>query len=571
MSATEVHIWLVEVDDESAQEPALAMLPEPERERLGALLPTHRRLHICAQAALRILAAAATTGTPPLPELDRGWNGKPLLAVDPPVHVSLAHSGQLAAVALTTAGDVGVDIEELREVSDAGPLARSIMSPAELRQWLRTRESRREAALLRAWTRKEAVLKALGTGLSGDLRAVSSRLAACRGEEPVPIEALPAEAGAPGGWALHDLPGRYGYVGAVAVRARGILVRQHELKIGDLLAAAEPDRRVAGVGYSGYPGSSGRGVPSVRGGGLRAQAGPGSGGETGNGTGERNGTGLGPRRPPSRNGSSSSGTSLRDLWRWEEEPAAGPPAEPRRPSQLFCLPHAGGNAAHFRGWSRWLPEGIEVLPTDLPGHGIRLREPLIGEWQPLVDDLTATIAGRIEGPYVLAGHSFGAIAAYEVARALQNRCTPPALLIAAARNGPSAGLSHRPIHGLPDTEFINALRRLGGTPEGLLSQPDLLRMYLPVLRTDLRLGETYAREPGPPLSCPIMAFTGTQDRLTDDAGLLAWKRETTATCELVFVNGPHFMLTEREFTEAVAARLGRLRIPPFERPVRPLR
>lgn len=170
------------------------------------------------------------------------------------------------------------------------------------------------------------------------------------------------------------------------------------------------------------------------------------------------------------------------------------------------------------------------------------------------------VAAGVDGPYVLFGHSLGALRTYEIGRELQGRGRPPALLIAAGRDGPSAGLSHRPIHGLPDAHFLSALRRLGGTPEGVLHQPGLLQMFLPVLRTDLRLAELYAREPGPPLSCPILAFAGREDKMTDDAGTLAWKRETTGSFELHFVPGGHFLLDARDFTEAVTARLGRLRM-----------
>ena len=228
--------------------------------------------------------------------------------------------------------------------------------------------------------------------------------------------------------------------------------------------------------------------------------------------------------------------------------------------QVFCLAHAGGNTVHFHAWSQWLPGRIQAIPIDLPGHGTRLREPLVGEWQLLVDDLTRAVHQKVDGPFVLFGHSLGALLAYEVCRALEGRGRPPALLVTAGRNGPSAGLSHRPIHALPDAHFLAALRRLGGTPEGVLHQPELLQMFLPVLRSDLRLAELYAREPGPPLACPVLAFSGRRDRMTDDTGMLAWKRETTGTCEIAFVEGGHFFLEEREFTEALAARLTRLRV-----------
>lgn len=260
---SEVHVWLVDVDDEAAARRALPYLPPHERTRLSSMLQPHRRRGICAQAALRILAAAATSGVAPLPELVRGWNGKPVLlawgllntdrprlvpvqvapganpaaGVARPVHVSLSHSGAIAAVALTTAGITGVDVEQLRHLPDGEAMARSSMSKFELLQWRMTRESRRNVAVFRAWTRKEAVLKALGTGLGGGLRSVSTPLEPARSQR-VKVQALPEDAGPSEQWSVHDLPGWFGYVGAVAVRATDVTVHQHEIRIGELLGVA---------------------------------------------------------------------------------------------------------------------------------------------------------------------------------------------------------------------------------------------------------------------------------------------------------------------------------------------
>jgi surfactin synthase thioesterase subunit len=225
---------------------------------------------------------------------------------------------------------------------------------------------------------------------------------------------------------------------------------------------------------------------------------------------------------------------------------------------LFCLPHAGGNAARFAAWSSWLPGWARVVPVDLPGHGRRLLEPRLTQWQPLVTDITAAISEQAAGAYAVFGHSLGALVGYEVCRTLEDRGRPPALLATAARNGPSAGASRAPIHDLPDDQFLSSIQRLGGTPANVAGYPDLLRVFLPVLRADMRLDETYGRSPRPPLSCPIATFGGRQDKMTDEAGLLAWERETIGGFELTYVEGGHFFLEEPEFAGGLVARLARL-------------
>jgi medium-chain acyl-[acyl-carrier-protein] hydrolase len=227
--------------------------------------------------------------------------------------------------------------------------------------------------------------------------------------------------------------------------------------------------------------------------------------------------------------------------------------------RLFCLPHAGGSAGAFGTWRRWLPRQVRLTPVELPGHGTRLTEPLIADWQPLLDDLYRVIAGQIDGPFAIFGHSLGALLAFETSRMLLRRAgVSPVLLVAAGRNGPSAPPSYRPIHDLPDSPFLDALRRLGGVPDALLRNAELRQLFLPGVRTDLRLAERYARRPGPPLACPVLAFAGRRDVMTDHAGVLAWTRETTAGCDLVFVDGGHFFLQDDQFTTALGDRLARV-------------
>lgn len=237
--------------------------------------------------------------------------------------------------------------------------------------------------------------------------------------------------------------------------------------------------------------------------------------------------------------------------------AASDGTRPGAALRLFCLPHAGGSSAHFRAW-KWLDPYARVVPLDLPGHGARLGEPLVEDWDELVDRLAGTIQARLDGPYALFGHSLGSLLAFDLAHRLTAAGTPPALLVAAGRNGPSARPAQRPLHELPDQEFLGMLHALGGLPQALLRQPELLRIFLPTLRADLRLAERYRRPDVPALPVPVMAFAGEDDPMTDDAGVLAWKRETTGTCELVFVRGGHFFLEEPEFAGALTERIARL-------------
>jgi 4'-phosphopantetheinyl transferase len=246
-----VEVWSVMVDDEQAFGRCMALLPPEERARLSLLVPPHRHRHTCAHAAVRILASAALGGEPPSRVLIRTPEGRLAPAAPPNAQfdLSLAHAGESAAIAFSRCGAVGVDIEALSSLSDSEErrLARYSLAETEFTQWCNVAPELRARLLTRAWTRKEAVLKALGLGLAGDVRSVATRLesaeqAATDGDSTggaVRIHGLPGIAGEPSSWTLHDLPDEPGLIGSVAVWAENATVRYRKYDIIDLLEQVE--------------------------------------------------------------------------------------------------------------------------------------------------------------------------------------------------------------------------------------------------------------------------------------------------------------------------------------------
>ncbi len=162
MPDTAAHVWLVEAAEEDAYIKAhvLATLPVGDVRRLSAVLAPQRYHLLCAQAALRQLAAAFVGSTPLMVGTERGRDGKPRLGGVGGAHLSLAHSGRFAAVALCTAGPVGVDVELPRAPSDSAGLARTILSGARIRPVAGTRRTGRR-------TGTAAQLDAQGGGAQG--------------------------------------------------------------------------------------------------------------------------------------------------------------------------------------------------------------------------------------------------------------------------------------------------------------------------------------------------------------------------------------------------------------------
>src|SRR6202012_5518049 len=94
----------------------------------------------------------------------------------------------------------------------------------------------------------------------------------------------------------------------------------------------------------------------------------------------------------------------------------------------------------------------------------------------------------------------------------------------------------------PDKHLITALRDYGATPEGALTRKELLELFLPMIRADFTVAETYRYRPEPVLDCPIAVCRGSQDPDCSPEGALAWSELTTGPCHQFTFPGGHFFI-----------------------------
>jgi medium-chain acyl-[acyl-carrier-protein] hydrolase len=150
-------------------------------------------------------------------------------------------------------------------------------------------------------------------------------------------------------------------------------------------------------------------------------------------------------------------------------------------------------------------------------------------------------------PFAFFGHSMGALISFELARHLRRIHYPgPAQLFISAHRAPQLPDSNSPLHDLPDSALIDALSRLGGTPQAILQHTELMNVMLPILRADLTLCETYVYISEPPLDCPIAVFGGEQDSMVSTQELQEWRNQTRSAFTLHMLPGDHFFLHSRQ-------------------------
>lgn len=202
----DLRLWRIDLDAVPVGETA-DPLPEPLRARASRLTRPRDGLRLLAAHEVLRAILSRELGRPPSQlAIAPDSLGKPRLA-DGAIRFSLSRSGRWGLVGLARDVEIGVDIEEVRPVPAAEGIAREQFTPGERERWAAAGAAERDRVFLLCWTRKEAVAKALGTGLrlppaaidagaGDDVRTVEIPLGGGSAEAVVASVALPPGSGA---------------------------------------------------------------------------------------------------------------------------------------------------------------------------------------------------------------------------------------------------------------------------------------------------------------------------------------------------------------------------------------
>ncbi len=247
LTGNRVHVWLAWLGDFAAdQETLSASLAPDERARAARFVfRRDRDRYILRRGLLRQILGKYAGFTPADIRFDYEGNGKPILvpaAGQPVLHFNVSHSGGLAAYAVTQCCPVGVDIEQVKAIPDWQALVAEHFSKREQKFLFDLPVGQQLAAFYRGWTRKEALLKAMGQGIGQGLR---------RAEVLVPhndkgnVHAIDGRADLARRWTVTDLVPFRGYLWAIAAQAETIEVlsgfyrrSDFEIRISDFFPAS---------------------------------------------------------------------------------------------------------------------------------------------------------------------------------------------------------------------------------------------------------------------------------------------------------------------------------------------
>lgn len=209
--------------------------------------------------------------------------------------------------------------------------------------------------------------------------------------------------------------------------------------------------------------------------------------------------------------------------------------------QIFWFCHAGAGSASLVRSARDVSGPLTLDVAALPGREHRFREGLTLSLEELVDQFTAEISSRIRGPYLLIGHSFGSLMSYLLAQRLTAAGSPPAALTVMTLAAPNRVCRNPKTAHFNNEEFLDYLdNRFGGVPQALRTNPEASALFLPIVRYDLQLLESYVHQPAPPLPIPLLALAGSEDTAVTANDMQHWQPFTSDSFTLQTISGNHF-------------------------------
>lgn len=212
--------------------------------------------------------------------------------------------------------------------------------------------------------------------------------------------------------------------------------------------------------------------------------------------------------------------------------------------RLICFHYAAGNASWFSTWEKYCGDDTELCAVQLPQRNRRRDEDMPDTIEELVEDFISDNQKLFDIPFIIFGHSMGAMIAYETAFRLKEKYgLDPELLVVSACGAPvypEVQFTGQSILNASDDDIKLILNDYGQIESNLLDSQDFCDYYFPIVRSDFHVCEIYSRKPCAALDCGILVLRGSFDSKVSEEDCEAWKNYTSSECVIEKFVGGHF-------------------------------
>ena len=215
---------------------------------------------------------------------------------------------------------------------------------------------------------------------------------------------------------------------------------------------------------------------------------------------------------------------------------------------IILCPFAGGSSGAFRNWFLLDLKNVNIFLATYPGREYRMNDAFASNIKQLAQEMVDNFYEKnlnLENT-ILVGHSMGAQVVYEACLLLEKNNTPPAGIVISACQAPHLK-GQRLLSHLDDENFLKQLVEIGGVSQELLEDRGFLSMFLPMLRADFKVTESYLNPTSSmeyKLRTPTLLMYGSSDREASREEVSLWSEWLCKSSEPIEIVGDHFYITQ---------------------------
>lgn len=207
--------------------------------------------------------------------------------------------------------------------------------------------------------------------------------------------------------------------------------------------------------------------------------------------------------------------------------------------KIIVFTHAGGNKYSY---NKFYENSDHFIVIEYNGRGTRTNKPFVDNIDLLVVELYERILSQnlLLGDYIIFGHSLGALVSYLLCQKIRDKGgnNPKRLILSGKKHFRKQ--NRKMISTLPDSKFWSEVIALGGIPDEMMNHPELIDYYLPILRNDFKLVESFQYKEHAKLTFPIDIFFGSEEASDED--MEGWLDESTEKVTITKLEGNHFFI-----------------------------